>query len=90
MGPNDTRKKFELGSQMCLFNMWVWGENGQLLYNSPTQRWPRKAVIQKILPKGKASEDAVGSALWNEKWLKIRIHVGLRPMGNGSSGVSGG
>lgn len=70
--------------------MWVQGDNGQLRYNSPTQGWPRKAMIWKTLPKGRASEDSAGvHFVWNEKWLKVRIYVGLRPIMNGFSGVSG-
>ena len=87
MRPNDKWKKAELGSQICLCKMWVWGENGQLLYYSLPQRWPGKAMNQKILPKDRASEDAAGIALCREWEAAQGKNTGLRPMGNGSSSV---
>lgn len=44
-------------------------------------------MIQKILPKDRASEDAAGITLCMELEEARGKNTGLRPMGNGSSSV---
>lgn len=66
------------------------GENGCLLHISPTQRWPRKAMAQKIFLKGRASEDAPGNALCMESEVaQGKTICGPLAKVNGLSGVLG-